>query len=82
MTEGSTPHISSARITVLGVQPGTPPFRIVEVDGEFVGRATSMTDVLLIAAEAGITIHDLDDLEVVRWVSGGKFTWTIPGGRA
>ncbi|GGS22497.1 MULTISPECIES: hypothetical protein [Streptomyces] len=77
MTEGSTPHISSARITVLGVQPGNPPFRIVEVDGEFVGRATSMTDVLLIAAEAGITIHDLDDLEVVRWVSGGKFTWTI-----
>ncbi|MFD5412966.1 hypothetical protein ACFV4Q_30470 [Streptomyces nojiriensis] len=76
MTEGSTPHMSSARITVLGVQPGNPPFRIVEVDGEFVGRATSMTDVLLIAAEAGITIHDLDDLEVVRWVSGGKFTWT------
>lgn len=68
--------MSSARITVLGVQPGNPPFRIVEVDGEFVGRATSMTDVLLIAAEAGITIHDLDDLEVVRWVSGGKFTWT------
>ncbi|WP_405790244.1 hypothetical protein [Streptomyces sp. NBC_01367] len=82
MTEGSTPHISSARITVLGVQPGNPPFRIVEVDGEFVGRATSMTDVLLIAAEAGITIHDLDDLEVVHWVSGGKFTWTIPGDRA
>ncbi|QES58437.1 hypothetical protein DEJ51_33470 [Streptomyces venezuelae] len=78
MTEGSTPHISSARITVRGVQPGNPPFRIVEVDGEFVGRATSMTDVLLIAAEAGITIHDLDDLEVVHWVNGGKFAWTIP----
>ncbi|MFG2975586.1 hypothetical protein ACGFYY_21735 [Streptomyces sp. NPDC048331] len=76
MTEGSTPHMSPARITVRGVQPGNPPFRIVEVDGEFVGRATSMTDVLLIAAEAGITIHDLDDLDVVHWVSGGKFTWT------
>lgn len=76
MTEGSTPHISPARITVLGVQPGNPPFRIVEVDGEFVGRAMSMTDVLLVAAEVGIPIHDLDDLEVVRWVGGGKFTWT------
>ncbi|MGG8406861.1 hypothetical protein ACM614_09705 [Streptomyces sp. 12297] len=76
MTEGSAPHISPARITVLGVQPGHPPFRIVEVDGEFVGRATSMTDVLLIAAEMGIPIHDLDDLDVVRWVGGGKFSWT------
>ncbi|MFI1647351.1 hypothetical protein OG373_02290 [Streptomyces avidinii] len=76
MTEGSAPHMSPARITVLGVQPADPPFRIVEVDGEFIGRAMSMTDVLLIAAEAGIVIHDLDDLEVVRWVGGGKFTWT------
>lgn len=48
----------------------------MEVDGEFVGRAMSMTDVLLVAAEVGIPIHDLDDLEVVRWVGGGKFTWT------
>ncbi|GAA0288816.1 hypothetical protein GCM10010302_28950 [Streptomyces polychromogenes] len=78
MTEGSAPHISPARFTVLGVQPGDPPFRIVELDGEIVGRATSMTDVLLIAAEAGVTIHDLDDLDEVRWVSGGKFHWTLP----
>ncbi|MEU8438052.1 hypothetical protein AB0F18_35170 [Streptomyces sp. NPDC029216] len=77
MTEGSVPHMSPARITVLGVQPGEPPFRIVELDGEFVGRARSMTDVLLVAAEAGITIHDLDDLDEVRWVGGGKFTWNL-----
>ncbi|MEU3725963.1 hypothetical protein [Streptomyces sp. NPDC031705] len=77
MTEGLTPHLSPARITVLGIQPGTPPFRIVELDGEIVGRATSMTDVLLVAAEAGITIHDLDDLDEVRWVGGGKFTWAL-----
>ncbi|MGI5446960.1 hypothetical protein ACQEVM_14530 [Streptomyces sp. CA-243310] len=75
MTESSIPYISAARVTVRGVQPGTPPFRIVEVDGEFIGRATSMTDVLLIAAEAGVPIHDLDDLETVHWVGGGKFTW-------
>nr|WSX47799.1 hypothetical protein OG409_01805 [Streptomyces sp. NBC_00974] len=75
MTEGSTPHLSPARITVHGVQPGSPPFRIVEVDGEYVGRAMSMTDVLLLAAQAGILIHDLDDLDEVKWVSGGKYTW-------
>ncbi|MEU3312506.1 hypothetical protein ACGFY6_05650 [Streptomyces sp. NPDC048387] len=77
MTEGSAPRISPARITVLGIQQGEPPFRIVELDGEIIGRATSMTDVLLIAAEAGVTIHDLDDLDEVRWVSGGKFHWTL-----
>ncbi|MFJ8209480.1 hypothetical protein [Streptomyces sp. NPDC096033] len=77
MTEGSVPHMSPARITVLAVQPGDPPFRIIQLDGEVVGRATSMTDVLLIAAEAGITIHDLDDLDEVRWVGGGKFHWIL-----
>ncbi|MEF2528484.1 MULTISPECIES: hypothetical protein [Streptomyces] len=76
MTESTSPHISAPRIVVLGVQPGDPPFRIVEVDGEVVGTATSMTDVLLTAASAGLTIHDLDDPETVRWVGGGKYTWT------
>ncbi|MEV7723454.1 hypothetical protein AB0P15_01820 [Streptomyces sp. NPDC087917] len=78
MTESSTPYMPAARVTVLGPQPGHPPFRIVEVDGEFVGRAMSMTDVLLIASEAGITIHDLDDLEAVHWVGGGKYVWALP----
>ncbi|MEV7170285.1 hypothetical protein ACN6AT_33650 [Streptomyces sp. JL4002] len=75
MTESASPYISSPRVVVLAVQPGDPPFRIVEVDGEMVGVATSMTDVLLVAASAGITVHDLDDPESVRWVGGGKFTW-------
>ncbi|MFJ9646190.1 hypothetical protein ACWEPM_29125 [Streptomyces sp. NPDC004244] len=77
MTESASPYISSPRVTVLTVQPGDPPFRIVEVDGEVVGTATSMTDVILIAAEAGVSIHDLDDLDTVRWVGGGKFTWHV-----
>ncbi|MFD3696341.1 hypothetical protein ACFWUZ_09280 [Streptomyces sp. NPDC058646] len=75
MTEVASPHISAARVTVLGVNPGDPPFRIVEIDGEFVSTAKSMTDVLLTAASAGITIHDLDDPGEVRWVGGGKFHW-------
>ncbi|MER7810308.1 hypothetical protein [Streptomyces sp900116325] len=75
MTESSSPHISTPRITVLGVQPGDPPFRIVEIDGEVVGEATSVTDVLLAAAAVGIKVHDLDDPGAVRWVGGGKFTW-------
>ncbi|RSS72813.1 hypothetical protein [Streptomyces sp. WAC06614] len=75
MTESSSPHIASPRVTVLAVQPGDPPFRIVEIDGEVVGAARAMTDVILAAAALGITIHDLDDPDAVRWVGGGKYTW-------
>ncbi|MEU9358401.1 hypothetical protein AB0M10_06930 [Streptomyces sp. NPDC051840] len=74
MTE--TPHASTPRITVLPVQPGDPPFRIVEIDGEVIGGATGMADVLLAAAAAGIPVHDLDDPDSVRWVGGGKLSWT------
>ncbi|MFF7450070.1 MULTISPECIES: hypothetical protein [unclassified Streptomyces] len=76
MTESASPYISRPRIMVLGVQPATPPFRIVEIDGEVVGEARDLTDVLAAAAAWGITIHDLDDPDVVRWVGGDKFTWT------
>ncbi|NNN32623.1 hypothetical protein HLK59_20095 [Streptomyces sp. S3(2020)] len=76
MTEIASPYISNPRILVLGVQPGTPPFRIVEIDGEVVGEAKAVTDVLAAAAAWGITVHDLDDPDVVRWVGGDKFTWT------
>ncbi|GAA0910158.1 hypothetical protein [Streptomyces thermoalcalitolerans] len=76
MTEAGL-HISRPRIMVLGVQPGNPPFRIVEIDGEVVGEAKSITDVLETAAAFGISIHDLDDPDVIRWVGGDKFTWTV-----
>ncbi|POX46178.1 hypothetical protein [Streptomyces sp. Ru72] len=76
MTEIASPHISRPRIVVLGVQPGDPPFRIVEVDGEVVGSAHSLTDVLALAAQAGVLVHDCDDPDLVRWVGGGKFHWT------
>ncbi|MET8953954.1 hypothetical protein ACWEO4_24330 [Streptomyces sp. NPDC004393] len=77
MTEIASPHISHPRIMVLGVQPGSPPFRIVEIDGQVVAEARSLTDVLAVAAEAGIPIHDVDDPDVVRWVGGDKLTWTL-----
>lgn len=76
MTEIASPYISHPRIMVLGVQPGTPPFRIVEIDGEVVAEARAITDVLTVAAAVGITVHDLDDPDTVRWVGGDKFTWT------
>ncbi|MEU2283309.1 hypothetical protein ABZ614_15520 [Streptomyces sp. NPDC013178] len=76
MTEIASPYISHPRITVLGVQPGASPFRIVEIDGEVVGEARAVTDVLQTAAAFGITIHDLDDPDVVRWVGGDRYTWT------
>ncbi|MEV6957386.1 hypothetical protein [Streptomyces sp. NPDC051183] len=78
MTEGAIPYTAPARVTVLRLYDGDPPFRIVEVDGEVVGMATCMTDVLLTASGAGITIHDLDDPAEVRWVGGGKFHWRMP----
>ncbi|EFL43022.1 hypothetical protein ACFTZ8_15890 [Streptomyces fungicidicus] len=84
MTESASPYMSHPRIVVLGVQPGTPPFRIMEIDGEVVGRVRTVTDVLHAAAVFGITVHDLDDPDVVRWVGGDKFTWTprrSPGAR-
>ncbi|MFD0318792.1 hypothetical protein [Streptomyces flavalbus] len=76
MTEIASPYLSQPRIMVLGVQPGRPPFRIVEIDGEVVGAAKAVTDVLETAAAFGITVHDLDDPDVVRWVGGDKFTWS------
>ncbi|MFF1408543.1 hypothetical protein ACFVX6_01895 [Streptomyces sp. NPDC058289] len=76
MTEGAIPYLSPARVTVLGVCPADPPFRIVEIDGQVVSTARSMTDVVLTAAASGITIHDLDDPGEVRWVGGGRFHWT------
>ncbi|MEU6016821.1 hypothetical protein ABZ826_23060 [Streptomyces sp. NPDC047515] len=77
MTESGSPLILTPRIVVLGVQPGDPPFRLVEIDGEVVSAATSVTDVLLTAAAAGITVHDLDDPGLIRWVGGGKFHWRL-----
>ncbi|MFE7354497.1 hypothetical protein ACFU8Q_15140 [Streptomyces sp. NPDC057543] len=77
MTESASPRVSMPRITVLNLQPGDPPFRLVQIDGEVVAEATSMTDVLAVAALAGIRVHDLDDPEVIRWVGGGKFHWRL-----
>ncbi|MEU7057197.1 hypothetical protein [Streptomyces sp. NPDC046197] len=77
MTEVASPRISQPRILVHGVQPGRPPFRVVEIDGQVVGEAKTVTDVLLAAAAFGIVVHDLDDPDVVRWVGGDKFTWTL-----
>ncbi len=80
MTEQAAPHISQPRILVLGVcpgKPGEPPFRIMEIDGQVVGQARTVTDVLEKAASFGIPIHDLDDPDVVRFVGGDKYTWTV-----
>ncbi|WP_225829776.1 hypothetical protein [Streptomyces sp. NK08204] len=80
MTEQSAPHIARPRILVLGVcagKPGDRPFRIMEIDGQVVAEARTVTDVLETAAAYGIVIHDLDDPDVVRWVGGDKYTWTL-----
>ncbi|MGB8947057.1 MAG: hypothetical protein WCD21_43525 [Streptomyces sp.] len=75
MTESAYLYMANPRITVLGVNPGRPPFRIVELDGEVVGEARELVDVLEVAAQAGLVVHDVDDPDLVRWVGGDKFTW-------
>ncbi|MFG2501186.1 hypothetical protein ACGFSB_23625 [Streptomyces sp. NPDC048441] len=75
MTESASLHMANPRITVLGVNPGRPPFRIVELDGEVVGEARELVDVLEVAAQLGVVLHDVDDPDAVRWVGGDKFTW-------
>ncbi|UFR00716.1 hypothetical protein KBP30_05805 [Streptomyces sp. Go40/10] len=80
MTEQAAPYISHPRVLVLGVCPGRhgePPFRIMEIDGQVVGEARTVTDVLETAAAYGIPIHDLDDPDVVRFVGGDKYTWRL-----
>jgi hypothetical protein len=80
MTEQGVPHIAHPRVLVHGVcpgKPGEPPFRIMEIDGQVVGEARTVTDVLEAAASHGIPIHDLDDPDAIRWVGGGKYTWTL-----
>lgn len=80
MTEQAVPYISHPRVLVHGVcpgKPGEPPFRVVEIDGQVVGRARTATDVLEVAATHGITIHDLNDPDAVRWVGGGQYHWTV-----
>ncbi|MER0241286.1 hypothetical protein AAHZ94_04455 [Streptomyces sp. HSW2009] len=76
MTERDVPRISTPVLVVLPVQPGSPPFRLVEVGGEMVGTARSVVDVIVIAQQLGLHGVDLDDPDSVRWVGGDQFTWS------
>ncbi|MEW1720013.1 hypothetical protein [Streptomyces sp. NPDC093109] len=77
MTESESTHFRGVPVLVLGVVEGDPPFRIVEIHGEPAGKAYAMEDVVRIAFHAGLTHIDLDDLDTVRWVGGGKYTWHV-----
>jgi len=63
-------------IVVLGVMPGDPPFRLVQINGIAVGIAHDMLDVIKLAHRAGLKHVDLDDPASVRWAGGGKYKWT------
>ncbi|MFE9253895.1 hypothetical protein [Streptomyces sp. NPDC006879] len=66
-----------APVIVFGVMPGDPPFRIVQINGDPVGVAYDMVDVIRIADQAGFKHVDLDDPAFVRWLGGGKYRWTV-----
>lgn len=76
MTESESPRSTAPRMMVLAVQPGEPPYRLVEIAGELAGQAHSLADVIDIAYRAGLGRVDLDDPDDVRWVGGDKYTWS------
>jgi hypothetical protein len=73
MTGRESPRVP---IVVSGVQHGEPPLRTVLVNGEPVGEAFSIVDVIEFALHSGLEHVDLDDPSVIRWMGGDKFTWT------
>ncbi|MFE2426558.1 hypothetical protein ACFXJ5_07360 [Streptomyces sp. NPDC059373] len=76
MTESETPAFVSSPIVVTPVERGERPFRVVQINGETVGIARDMVDVLRLAHAAGMHHVDLDDPAMVRWVGGGKYKWS------
>ncbi|MFJ9210328.1 hypothetical protein [Streptomyces sp. NPDC102264] len=77
MTESQSPRFQYAPVVVLPVQEGEPPFRLVEIHGELAGKAFSIEDVFEYAFALGLKGADLDDPEVVRWVGGDQYTWSV-----
>jgi hypothetical protein len=77
MTEGVYP--GSPPIVVRAVTPDVPPFRLVEIKGNLVGKAYDIVDVIEFARRAGLEDVDLDDPAVVRWIRGDQFTWGTRG---
>ncbi|MFI2351042.1 hypothetical protein ACH492_29290 [Streptomyces sp. NPDC019443] len=75
MTNDVQEGFHPAPVVVLGVVPGDPPYRVVQINGEVAGPAYDMLDVIRLTHQAGLTHLDLDDPAVVRWVGGGKYKW-------
>jgi hypothetical protein len=75
MTEGFSSEVFHPSITIYGVSDDQPPFRLVEIGGELVGKAFSVLDVLEYAYSYGLKQIDLNDPAMVRWVGGGQYTW-------
>ncbi|MFJ4437738.1 hypothetical protein [Streptomyces sp. SID11385] len=76
MTERDSPRSMMPRLVVLAPQPSHPPFRVVEADGQVVGEATNVKEVVAVALALGLTAEDLDDPDKVLWVGGDQYSWT------
>ncbi|MEV0495268.1 hypothetical protein [Streptomyces atratus] len=63
---------------VLGVVPGDPPYRRVEVNGVLSGPVCGVVDVIRLGHRVGATGIDFGDPVVVRGVGGDKCTG-MPG---
>ncbi|GAB2615562.1 hypothetical protein GCM10027168_55100 [Streptomyces capparidis] len=73
MTEGV--YRERAPILVRAPTPDDPPFRLVEIKGEVVGKAFGIADLIEFARRAGLEHVDFDDPEMVTWVGGDQYRW-------
>ncbi|SEM19740.1 hypothetical protein [Streptacidiphilus jiangxiensis] len=64
--------MSTHRVIVHGTEAGTAngPGRPVNVDGQDIGVAVDLDDLLLLLEE-----HDVYDLDTVEWRGGGPDEW-------
>jgi hypothetical protein len=75
MTEYLDPHVAEPAVVVGPVNRADPPFRVVQIKGEIVGKAYGLVDVIEFARRAGLEDLDYDDPAVVSWVGGDTYTW-------
>ncbi|WP_052434327.1 hypothetical protein [Streptacidiphilus melanogenes] len=76
MTEPSHAEHHHAHVVVHPIQSDTtPPYRRVDILGEYVGKAYGIGDVSEFCRRAGLDELDLDAERMVDWIGGGSDMW-------
>lgn len=76
MTEPAPAEHHHAHVVVHPVQlDATPPYRRVDILGEYVGKAYRLEDVAEFCRRAGLDELDLDAEDTVEWIGDGSDVW-------